>query len=287
MTNQEELEIVKQLTGADEKQIRLNEIGWTSRVYLVDNGRIVFKFPRNKKEQENFDHEIKTLKLISEHNFNIKVPVINWYGKHNEYFGFFGVSGAPLTPEVLSLLDDKQKEMLGSQIGTFLKQLHRIEGFKNPAGSELDQINEYQKKYNENKPVFEMYFNDEELSFIDNLFLTTAPNLIQELGKDTVFCHGDFGYNNILLDNDFSVGVIDFGDAGLNDRSIDFVDLDNEIVLNAALKVYGGEKTLREKILIRQKIFPIFLMLFYIDRKESAEIKKCVDRIRRIKEFLH
>jgi Ser/Thr protein kinase RdoA (MazF antagonist) len=284
MTKQEELKIVKQLTGVEEKQIRLNEIGWTSRVYLVDDGRIVFKFPRNKKYQENFDYEIKVLKLIKEQNFNVKVPIINWYGEHNEYFGFFGVLGTPLTPETLNLLDDTQKEMLGRQIGTFLLQFHGIAGFKNPLGTELDQINEYQKKYNENKHIFEAYFNDEGLNFIEKLFFTTAPNRIQELGKDPVFCHGDFGYNNILLDNDFSVGIVDFGDAGLNDRSIDFVDLDDEIVSNAALKVYSGDKTLREKILIRQKTFPIFLMLFYIDRKEPEETKKCVDRIRRIKE---
>lgn len=283
-TMQAELEIVKQLTGVDEKLIILNEIGWTSRVYLVDNSRIVFKFPRSREEQENFAHEIRVLKLIKEHDFKIKVPIINWYGENNEYFGFFGVEGTPLTPETLNLLDDKQKEMLGRQIGTFLKQLHGIAGFRNPVGTELDQINEYQKKYNDNKHIFKKYFNDEELNFIEKLFLTTAPNRIQELGKDAVFCHGDFGYNNILFDSDFSVGVIDFGDAGLNDRSIDFVDLDNEIVLSAALEVYGGGKTLREKILIRQKIFPIFLMLFYIERNESLEIKKCVERIRRIKE---
>jgi len=282
MTKQEELKIVKQLTGADEKQISLNEIGWAGRIYLVDDSRVVFKFPRNKKEQENFEHEIKVLQLIKEHDFNLKTPIINWCGKHNEYIGFFGVPGIPLTPETLNLLDDKQKEMAGRQMGTFLKQLHQIAGFKNPAGTEQDQINEYQKEYKKNKKKFEEYFNDEESAFIEKLFLTTAPNRMRELGEDPVFCHGDFGYNNMLLDNDCSVGVIDFGDAGLNDRSIDFVDLDDEIVLNSALEVYGGDEVLREKISIRQKIFPIFLMLFYIDRKDSAGIKRCVDSIRRI-----
>ena len=282
MARQKEIKIVKQLTNADDGQIVVNEIGWTSRIYLVEDGRFVFKFSRNKEGKEDLKHEVNVLQLIAKHDFNLKVPVIEWHGG-NDCAGFLGVPGKALKPETVECLDDRQKEMLGSQLGIFLRKLHSIKGIRNPNGDEQDRIREYQEKYRKSRSFFEQHLNVDEMEFVDELFLKTAPNRIKELGEDVVFCHGDFGYNNILLDSDVTAGVIDFGDAGFNDRSIDFVDLDDEILLNATLKAYGDDKILREKIAIRQKTFPVFLMIFYIERKDFKGIEQCVEQIRRLK----
>ena len=283
MKKQEEIKIVMQLTQADKKQILINEIGWTSRIYLVDDGRFVFKFPRNKEGKADLNHEINVLKSIEGHDFNLKTPVVKWCGERSDYVGFLGVPGEALSPEAMKFISNTQKETLGKQLGIFLKKLHSVNGVGNLGGNEEDQTSEYQEKYRENRNVFEQYFNTDELAFVDELFLKTALSRIKELGKDIVFCHGDFGYNNILLDSNMTAGVIDFGDAGFNDRSIDFVDLDDATVLNAALEAYGDDMVLREKIAIRQKIFPIFLMLFYIDKKDSKGIGQCVEKIRLLK----
>jgi hypothetical protein len=66
MNKNKELATVKKLTSvSDENRIVLNEVGWTSRVYIVDNGEIVFKFPRGKKWQEECKHELNILRLIN------------------------------------------------------------------------------------------------------------------------------------------------------------------------------------------------------------------------------
>lgn len=81
MNKNKELAIVKKLTHIDdENRILLNEIGWTSRVYIVDHGKFVFKFPRGKKWKEECEHEFNILKLISEYEFNVNLPVIKWLG---------------------------------------------------------------------------------------------------------------------------------------------------------------------------------------------------------------
>jgi hypothetical protein len=68
MKKSKELVIVKELTGiTDEKHIFLNEIGWTSRVYIVNNGEFVLKFLKSKKYKEEFEHEINILKLLNNH----------------------------------------------------------------------------------------------------------------------------------------------------------------------------------------------------------------------------
>jgi aminoglycoside phosphotransferase (APT) family kinase protein len=165
----------------------------------------------------------------------------------------------------------------------FLKRLHGVKGFVHPTdGTDFDQIKKYQKMLRKAESVFKAYFSDEETSRIDAFFMRGAPERLALIGQDLVFCHGDFGYNNILLDGDLTAGVIDFGDAGLFDRSKDFVDLDDETVLKSALGVYGGDETLLEKIRIWQKMLPIFLMLFYIDRKETDGIEECVKKIKGI-----
>lgn len=139
------------------------------------------------------------LELVSSHKFNLKTQTVKWKGGNYEYAGYLGVSGEVLTPEIIKHLTKEQKEKLGRQLGTFLKKLHSIKGFKNPAGAEQDQIDEYQEKFREKRNIFEQYFNDSEMAFIDKLFLETAPKRIAELGKDLVFCHGDFGYTFCLI----------------------------------------------------------------------------------------
>ena len=65
MKKSKELEIVKELTKInDESRIVLNDIGWTSRVYIIDDGEFVFKFLKNKKYKEELEHEANILKRI-------------------------------------------------------------------------------------------------------------------------------------------------------------------------------------------------------------------------------
>ena len=78
----DELEIVKRLSGvSDEGRININEIGWTSRVYIIDGGKIVFKFPRSAKFRNECRHEIVALKLLKGQKFNLSVPLLNWTTK--------------------------------------------------------------------------------------------------------------------------------------------------------------------------------------------------------------
>lgn len=67
-----------ELIGADNNRIKVSDTGWTSRVYIIDGGKIVFKLPHNAKFREECKQEIATLKLIKEQNFSLNVPMLNW-----------------------------------------------------------------------------------------------------------------------------------------------------------------------------------------------------------------
>ena len=280
MKKSKELAIVKELANiTDEKCIFLNEIGWTSRVYIVNNGEFVFKFLKGKKYKEEFEHEINILKLIKEYEFSISIPSISRVGEGNIYMEFCGITGKSMTTEIISELSEEQKRKIGTQIGLFLKELHIIDYKGKSPSNENSIIEWFQESFSKRKRTLKKYFNEKELGFIEEL-VTSLPQKSAKFGIEQVFCHGDLGYNNILLTTDLEVGIIDFGDAGNLDKSYDFIGIEDDVILDTAILAYGGDDVLREKIAIRRQLLPLMEMLFLIDRKEKEEIIKCANKIR-------
>jgi serine/threonine protein kinase len=279
MNKSKELAIVKKLTNVnDENRIVLNEIGWTSRVYIIDNGEIVFKFPRGRKWKEECGHEFGILKLISEYEFNVNIPLIKWIGEDTSYVGFYGVQGKSMTTETVDKLSETQKRELGAQIGLFLKKFHLIDYKGKSPNNESDIIEWLTKTLHKRKRILKKHFNQNELDTIEKL-VTSFPQKSANLGIEQVFCHCDLGYNNILLTDNLEVGIIDFGDAGIYEKSHDFTGLEDDVILDAAIIEYGDDEILREKVAIRRQLLPLMEMLFLIDRKDEEGIRKCASKM--------
>ena len=280
MSIESELKILKQLTGADDNHIKINETGWTSRVYIIDNGKIIFKFPRNVKFQEEYKQEVAILKLLKKQRFCINVPVLKWTTKDNSYFGYYGVEGRPLK-EVIDDLNVQQKVEIGTQLGGFLKQLHAIKDYGNIKSQTLDeQAGEYQNWFKKGRDLLKEFFSDRELLLIDNFFENDVPKSMTGTGE-LVLCHGDLDYNNTLINNKNQVGVIDFGDARLYDRSQDFRGMDDEVLLEAMIIAYGsGEVISKEAAEASSKMIDVLNMIYCIEQKDYVGINDSLIRIR-------
>jgi aminoglycoside phosphotransferase (APT) family kinase protein len=282
MSTENELKIVKQLTGADDDRIEISEIGWTSRDYIIDGGKVVFKFPRNAKFREACKQEVAVLKLLKGRKFSLNVPVLNWTTEDNSYFGFYGVEGKPLG-KVIDDLSEQQKVEIGTQIGDFVKQLHIIRDYGDMKAQTLDeQAKEYRDWYRKDRDLLKDYFSESELKTIDDFFENEA--LKSMTGSDElVFCHGDLDYNNTLIDSKNQAGVIDFGDARLYDRSQDFRGMDDEVLREAMIKAYGGGAVIsRAAAEATSKMIDVLNMLHCIEHKDLAGINKYLERIRLI-----
>jgi len=244
LDKKDELEIVMRLTGIeDESRIKINEVGWTSRVYIIDDGKIVFKFPRNARFREECKHKASALKLLQKQKFCLRIPVLNWTTEDNSYFGYYGVEGTPLR-EVIDDLSNDQKMEIGTQIGKFLRQLHGLKAYGDMKAQTLEeQALEYQNWYRKGRDLLAGYFSETELMRIDDFFTHEVPNCMVGTGE-LVFCHGDLDCNNTLIDNERQMGIIDFGDAGLYDRSQDFRGMDDEVLRESMMKAYGGDEVI-------------------------------------------
>ncbi|MDR3264180.1 MAG: aminoglycoside phosphotransferase family protein [Clostridiales bacterium] len=194
MTQQEELNLVKKLTGIKEDKIKVHEDGLRSRGYVIDNGRIVFKFPRD--DTTKFGNEIKILNLLNSLGLPINLQQPKYISEKDDYFGYQGVVGESLDTKKLTIT---QKRDVGGQLGGFLKVIHNLRQECEFSLPLQEEIEEWKKRYLFAKNFIEKNFSQAECKFIDKLIMEEMPSELRELGDNQVFSHADLGRSNILV----------------------------------------------------------------------------------------
>lgn len=204
---------------------------------------------------------------------------MNWVAEDNSYFGFYGVEGKPLAT-VIDGLSEKQKNEIGTQLDEFLKQLHATNNYGDIKSQTLEeQAKEYQGWYRRDRDLLKDFFLESELRKIDDFFACDVPKCMTGTGE-LVFCHGDLDYNNILIYGENGVGVIDFGDAGLYDRSQDFRGMDDEVLREAMIRAYGDGEIINKTVAeATSKMIDVLNMLYCIEQKDSMGINDYQKRI--------
>jgi aminoglycoside phosphotransferase (APT) family kinase protein len=242
--------------------------------------KVVFKFPRTAKFKEECKQEVAVLKLLRGRRFCVSIPILNWTTKDNTYFGYYGVEGKPLG-EAIDGLNEQQKIEIGTQIGNFLQQLHGIKDYGNIKAQTLDeQAIKYQDWFRKGRDLLKNYFDESELITIDNFFENEVPKSMVG-SSELVFCHGDLDYNNVLINSKNRVGVIDFGDTRLYDRSQDFRGMDDEVLREAMIRAYGGGEIISKAAAeATSKMIDVLNMLYCIEQTALAGINDSLKRIR-------
>ena len=101
---------------------------------------------------------------------------------------------------------------------------------------------------------------------------------------ELVFCHGDLDYNNTLIDSKNQIGVIDFGDAGLYDRSQDFRGMDDEILRESMISAYGvGDVISKAAAETTSKMIDVLNLIYCIENNfvdGVDNIENCLKQVR-------
>jgi aminoglycoside phosphotransferase len=271
---------VRALLGLpDEDPVDVVDSGWTSRVYVVGRGAVVFKFPRRDEVKDEYRHEEAVLRQLEGEDLGVRLPRIRWTHPGRDYLGYEGIVGEPLDVVAPSLSEEAQRS-IGRLVGRFLKRLHSLSLRGVPNVSVDDEIEQVQHKYELGSPVLKETITSSEQTALRRLILEETPNELRRLGSDEALCHGDLGYWNIIMSDDDTIGVIDFGDIGFYDKSKDFAGIEHHSMLREALAVYGDDELLRAKIALRRRIIPILDLPFFLGKGDDAGIRNTVARIR-------
>jgi len=263
----------------DVAEIEVNDVGWTSRVYLVGHGRFVVKFPRHEDVRREYEQERSILTALENVRLDAQIPRIRWTDVDNSYLGYEGIVGQTFD-RACAATDAATRARVGQTVGNFLAQLHALQLGCARTISVDDEITEYQYKYRLGLPAIDGNVTRAERARLQALVHEVMPSELQRLGGDLVLCHGDLGYWNLVLSADGTVGVIDFGDVGYFDRSKDFIGLTDTDIMEAALATYGDTELLREKIAIRQRVLPILDLPFHLGKGDAQGIARTMERIR-------
>jgi len=277
----DEIAVVRQLVGLPETHpVERNEIGWTSRVYLVNGGEYVVKFPRTDAVKEEYRREIALLRQLEADHLPVRTPRILWTPPEQEYLGYAGIVGTSLDL-LISDTSAEERIVIGKQVGGFLKTLHALQ-FPDAFAMTLDEeIAEFHYKYGLGDAIFARDLTVAERKRLDEVVLRETPAGLKQLGVDVAFCHGDLGYWNMIVSPNGQLGIIDFGDSGEYDRAKDFAALEDADLRERALHAYGADEPLRERIALRRRLLPVVDLPFYIGKQNEEGIARTVARIRR------
>ena len=270
----EEAQLVSNLTGVAKTDIAFSDNGFLSRGYIIENGRIVFKF--KKWPEITYKNEIKILNFVNSLNLNVNLQKVGWVSKDDSYLGIYGIIGDCLKGLTLS---DEQCKDYGAQIGNFLKKLHETDFKEAEAFPIKREITAWQERYERSKDILSEYFNPKEIKKMDNFIYTILPKELLALGEKLVFSHGDLGLGNIFVDKNGKVGIIDFSESVYLDESADFMDMEDDKLLKEALDAYGADNILRQKVALRRIVHPMFIIGTYRDRSKD-QIMYFVSKLR-------
>ena len=269
-----EIEIIKDLVGVEEKQIRFSDDGFMSRGYVIDEGRLVFKF--KKHPDTTYVYEAQNLDYLNQQNLGVHLQRAAFKPEDNSYLGIYGVPGISLEQYPL---DEASRIAIGRQLGEFLRILHSLKPKTELVYPLNDLIRVWQTRYEKAKKTLTKYFKAEELAYIDTLMMKEMPSTLRELGEKRVFSHADLGDGNIFIDSDGKVGIIDFNESGYIDEASDFMDITDNRLCSIMLDVYEADETLRKKVEMQRRIRPIFVLDVYADRDEDT-VQKMIRQIR-------
>lgn len=270
-----ELQIIKQLTGVPSDQIKLADDGFWSRGYIIDNGRIVFKF--KKSPEVKYEPEIKALEFINSLNLGINTQKVGWVSPDDSYLGIYGVVG-----QSLDSLPSPDYQSIGTQLASVLRKLHQA----HPEDAEVftldKELTAWQERYRKSHDKLSAYFSEEEIARLDQFVFETIPTKLKELGENIVYSHGDLGDGNIFIDNQGKVGIIDFSEMCYFDEAGDFMDVSSEELRNAMLDAYGADKILRAKVRLRVLVRPLIVFGDYARRGDTKQMEQLVAKIKQI-----
>ncbi|KFM99571.1 aminoglycoside phosphotransferase family protein [Bacillus clarus] len=280
-----------------------NENGWDN-VAVIINEALLFRFPRKSEYAKRIPLEKELCAILAQSLQATEVPNYHLlYTNDSDSVPFCSyytlIHGDPLTAETVAKLERKEREIIITQLATFLATLHSIPiKCAEQLGFIIEKTITYwkhlqSKLYHYLSHSFTLLERQAVRNLFHNFFeLMHDPNL-----ENTVI-HADFTHHHILFDEKSKAisGIIDFGDAQIGDPALDFAglyyDFGNEFT-KAVYKQYCALIPHRDPLFTRRitdfyQYSPLLHNLIYsFETNNEREIKKDRESLRAILQGLN
>jgi aminoglycoside phosphotransferase (APT) family kinase protein len=267
--------IAEQFPDVSLEALELLGEGWDNTVWLVD-GRWVFRFPRREVAVPGFERELAALPVIAP-RVPLPIPDPVFRGRPTaEYpWPFFG---APFAAGREPLgLDESARAALARPLGEFLRALHAaplVDGLLEDPMGRADMAVRVPKTLDQLGPVEAAGVWKAPESV--HRLLTDAQSLPRPEAASVV--HGDLHFRHLLVDDrDALSGVIDWGDVGHGDPSIDLTPFWSLVPPAARPDFLAAYGPVREDQLVRARVLAINLcsiLALYAHDEGMPEVRR-------------
>lgn len=285
-----EMDIVSNFPNFKIKEINPIGEGMDSQAFLV-NKEWIFRFPKRESVSKNLKTEIDLLPELKK-VLEVKIPDFKYIGKQtkNNYWfvGYKMINGIELSQELIIQMDIKQKEVLLTQIASFLTSVHAFP---------LEQAILNGVKFNDLKSEYEgdllilresvyKLLDADTRDYIENLFEKYLSNEDNFIFKP-VLLHADFSSDHIFLNEVEGKieGVIDFGDMTIGDPDYDLLYLYEELgkpFIESLLVYYPHQnpKLLFEKLELYYRLSSVGELLQGVERNDVELIQNSIENLK-------
>lgn len=208
------------------KEIKFLAEGWDNKVFLV-NGEIIFRFPRRNIAVALIEQENKILEKLPP-LFHIEIPRPKYIGRpsHNYPYPFQGYKRIEGVSGCHTQLSEQDRAESIVPLSIFLKGLHGVnesEALSIGAKSQVfDRTNVIETVAALNDRANKII--DRKIIGINKAHFQREIKIAQEIklpSENKCLVHGDLYCKHLMFNKGKLTGVIDWGDIGINNRSVD------------------------------------------------------------------
>ena len=225
------------------KKYRILTHGFDHIIIVLDE-KIIFRFPKDKKYQSEFENEIQLLHYLKK-KIKVGIPEYNYISKDKSIAGYNMVDGRELTFSLFRRLIASEKDTVAKQLAKFISTLHATPKsiiIKYNVQSENQEKN-YKKLVRDIKKLLFPRLQKKDIQLIEDYFAELKDALGHNYSNALI--HNDLTWEHILWDKKKrKINIIDFSDRAFGDPAADFAGLleYGQKFMEQVFSLYRGKK---------------------------------------------
>jgi aminoglycoside 2''-phosphotransferase len=245
------------------KEHRVLTHGWDHVVIVLD-GKIVFRFPKDRGYKDRVQNEIELLEYLKK-RLNVGIPEYTYVSRDRSFAGYAMLSGRELTYSRFRRLSSSEKDAVARQLAGFISALHATpKSIITRYGVRTEnQVKLYEALICSTRELLFPRFRNEDIQRTQEYLDESKGALSHDYSN--VLVHNDLASEHILWEHTGKqINIIDFSDCAFGDPAIDFgglLEYGPEFT-ERVFKLYSGDKD--DQMLKRAQLYfkgvPLWIM---------------------------